>query len=199
MNFIRIAAVSLGAAIALITSATIQAQTTPTPTPDTSRDEVEISGIATRQMQDQVRALVAAYLGLWSIEVPSHSGLDFVAENAVFEYPYADDAYRRIEGREAIEFALREFPATARNWIFSDPRLFQTTYPDTFFVEFTAQAYVPATRRTYESRHLARITVTDGKISAFLELWDDDAKVAAFAVGGNAEHVSATTVAPQTP
>lgn len=110
MNFIRIAAVSLGAAIALITSATIQAQTTPTPTPDTSRDEVEISGIATRQMQDQVRALVAAYLGLWSIEVPSHSGLDFVAENAVFEYPYADDAYRRIEGREAIESALREFP-----------------------------------------------------------------------------------------
>lgn len=199
MNFIRIAAVSLGAAIALTSSVNIQAQSTPTPTPNTSRDQIETSGSATRQVQDQVKALMSAYLGLWSIDDPSRTALEFVAKNAVFEYPYADDAYRRIEGREAIELVLREFPATARNWTFSDTTLFPTTYPGTYFVEYVAKAYVPATQRTYESSHLARITVADGRISEFLELWDDDAKVAAFAVGGHAERLSATTVAPQTP
>jgi hypothetical protein len=125
--------------------------------------------------------LVAAYLGLWLAEDPSRYAFEqFVTDDAVFEYPYADAASRRIEGRTAIGQALRKFPVTASNWEFTDLQLFQTLYPHIFFVAYKAKAYVPATQRTFESRYLARITVKDGKIANFEELWDRDAKAAAF-------------------
>jgi ketosteroid isomerase-like protein len=57
-------------------------------------------------------------------------------------------------------------------------------YPNTFFVEYKAKAYVPATQRTYEARYLARITVRDGKIANYDELWDRDARAAAFGTIG---------------
>jgi ketosteroid isomerase-like protein len=123
---------------------------------------------------------MAAYLGLWSAEDASRYAFDFVTEDAVFEYPYAEDAYRRIDGREAIGRALRKFPLTASNWMFSDLRLFPTLHPDIYFLEYAAKAYVPATQQAYESRYLARITVRQGKIADYLELWERDAKEAAF-------------------
>jgi ketosteroid isomerase-like protein len=133
---------------------------------------------------------MAAYLGLWSAEEPSRYAFDFVTEDAVFEYPYADDAHRRIEGRESIGRALRKFPLTASNWMFSDLRLFQTLYPDIFFVEYRAKAYVPATQQAYESRYLARITVRHGKIADYVELWESDAKAAAFGTPDTTGRVS---------
>jgi hypothetical protein len=160
------------------TSVSVQAQSPSRPY--TPPADPETASIATQQQQDEVKALMAAYLGLWLAEDPSRYALEFVTEDAVFEYPYADDAYRRIEGREAIGHALRKFPVTASNWTFSDLRLFQTLYPDIFFVAYKAKAYVPATQRTYESRYLARVTVKDGKIASLEELWNRDAKAAAF-------------------
>lgn len=128
---------------------------------------------------------MAAYLGLWLAEDPSRYAFEqFVTEDAVFEYPYADYASRRIEGRKAIGQALPRFPVIATNWRFTDLILFQTLYPSIFFVEYKAKAYVPATQRTYESRYLARITVRDGKIADFHELWDRDAEAVAFGATG---------------
>ena len=194
MNSIRTIAVSLAVAIALSTSANVQAQSAPTPytppaDPGTAR-------IATQQQQDEVKTLMAAYLGLWLAEDPGRYPFEFVTEDAVFEYPYADDAERRIEGRETIGQALRKFPVTARNWMFSDLRLFQTLYPDTFFVEYRAKAYVPATQQMYESRYLARITVRDGKIANYAELWERDTKAAAFGTTGKSDRVSSAVAAP---
>ena len=177
MNSIRTMVVSLAIAIALSTSVNLQAQSAPTPY--TPPADPGTSSIATQQQQDEVKTLMAAYLGLWLAEDPSRYAFEFVTEDAVFEYPYAD-ADRRIEGRGAIGQALRTFPVTATNWTFSDLRLFQTLYPDTFFVEYRAKAYVPETQRTYESRYLARITVRDGKIADYAELWERDTKAAAF-------------------
>ena len=194
MNSTRTMAVSLAIAIALSTSVSVQAQSAPRPTAPADR---ETASIATQQQQDEVKALMAAYLGLWLAEYPSRYALEFVTEDAVFEYPYADDAYRRIEGRKAVGRALRTFPVKASNWTFSDPRLFQTLYPDIFFVEYKAKAYVPATQHTYESRYLARITVRDGKIADYVELWERDAKAAAFGIPGKTDHVS--SAAPATP
>lgn len=187
MNSIRTIVVSLALAAALSTSASVQAQSAPRPT---APADPGTSSIATQQQQDQVKTLMAAYLGLWSAEDPARYGFEFVTEDAVFEYPYADDAHRRIEGREAIGQALRTFPATASNWTFSDPRLFQTLYPDIFFVEYRAKAHVPATQHAYESRYLARITVRDGKIADYVELWEQDAKAAAFGTPGQTDRVS---------
>ena len=188
MNSIRTVAGSLAVAVALSTSVTVQAQSAPTPYSPAAN--AGTSSIATQQQQDEVKTLMAAYLGLWSAQEPGRYAFDFVTEDAVFEYPYADDAYRRIEGREAIGHALRKLPTKASDWMFSDLRLFQTLYPDLFFVEYRAKAYVPATQQAYESRYLARITVRDGKIADYVELWERDAKAAAFGTPGNTDRVS---------
>jgi ketosteroid isomerase-like protein len=183
VNSIRNMAASLAVAVALTTSASAQAQSGPRPY--TLQAQPAISSIATIQQQDEVMRLMAAYLGLWSAEDPSRYAFEqFVTEDAVFEYPYAEDASRHVEGRKAIGQALRKFPVMASNWKFTDLRLFQTLSPDIFFVEYTAKAYVPATQRTYESRHIARISVRDGKIADYNELWNRDAKAAAFGTTG---------------
>jgi ketosteroid isomerase-like protein len=179
MNTIRSMAPSLLVAAALATSINVQAQSASRP----SAPAVDpgTSSIASKHQQDEVKTLMAAYLGLWSAQDPSRYAIEqFVTEDAVFEYPYADDESRRIEGREAIGQALRKFPAVASDWTFSDLRLFQTLYPNIFFVEYRAKAFVPATQRIYESRYLARVTVRDGKIANYDELWERDARTAAF-------------------
>lgn len=186
MNSIRVVALSLAVAAALSTPVTVQAQSGPTP----RTHPAETSSSATQQQQDEVKTLMAAYLGLWSAQAPGRRAFEFVTEDAVFEYPYADDAHRRIEGREAIGHALRTFPTTASNWMFSDLQLFQTMYPDIYFVKYRATAYVPATQQAYESPHLARITVRDGKIAGYVELWDSDAKAAAFGTAARNDRVS---------
>lgn len=183
VNSIRNMAASLAVAVTLATSANAQAQSAPRPY--TQQADPGISSIATSVQQDEVMTLMAAYLGLWLAEDLSRYAFEqFVTEDAVFEYPYADDAFRRVEGRKAIGQALRKFPVIASNWKFADLKLFPTLYPDIFFVAYEARAYVPATQRTYESHHLARITVRDGKIADYNELWDRDAKAAAFGTTG---------------
>ena len=183
MNSIRNMAASLAVAVTLAISANAQAQSAPRLS--TLQADPGISSIATNQQQDQVMTLMAAYFGLWLAEDPSHYAFEqVVTEDAVFEYPYADYAYRRLEGRQVIGQALRKLPAIASNWKFSDLRLYQTLSPDIFFVAYKANAYVPQTQHTYESPHLARITVRDGKIADYNELWDRDAKAAAFGTTG---------------
>ena len=112
LNSIRTMVVSLAVAIALSTSANAQSQSAPTLR--TPPAEPGPSSIPTQQQQAEVRALMAAYLGLWLTEDPGRYAFGFVTEDAVFEYPYADYAYRRIEGREAVGQALRTFPATEK-------------------------------------------------------------------------------------
>jgi len=176
MSSIRNLVVSLLVAGGLIASANVQAQSGPAP-----RSLREAPNVATRQQQDEALDLVAAYLRAWSAEDPSRYPVEqFVSEDAVFEYPYADEASRRFEGRDAIGQALRKTGLAASNWGFSDLRLFQTLEPDVYFVEYKASAYVPATQHKYESRYIARVTVRDGKISNYLELWERDAKATAF-------------------
>ena len=183
MNSIRNMTACLAVAAALAISANAQAQSAPRLS--TLQADPGISSIATIQQQDEVMTLMAGYFGLWLAEDPSRYAVEeFVTEDAVFEYPYADYASRRLEGRQAIGQALRKFPVIASNWKFTDVRLYQTLYPNIFFVAYKANAYVPATQHTYESPHLARITVRDGKIADYYELWNHDAKATAFGTTG---------------
>src|SRR5215471_13454547 len=178
MNSIRNLVVSIVVAGGLIASANVQAQSGPAP--HTLRP---VPDVATRQQQDEALTLVAEYLAAWSAEDPSRYPIQrFVSEDAVFEYPYADEASRRLEGRDAIGQALRKTGLAASNWNFTGLRLFQTLEPGVYFVEYKASAYVPATQHKYESRYIARVTVRDGKIANYLELWERDAKATAFGV-----------------
>ena len=176
MNSIQNLVVSLLIAAGLIASASTLAQSGPAP--HTLRD---VPDVATRQQQDEALALVSEYLAAWSAEDPNRHPLErFVSEDAVFEYPYADEGSRRLEGRDAIGQALRQTSLAASNWRFTGLRLFQTLEPGVFFVEYKASAHVPATQHRYGSRYIARVTVQDGKISNYLELWERDAKATAF-------------------
>jgi ketosteroid isomerase-like protein len=179
MNSLRGMTTSLAVVVALTTSVNVQAQSaTSTYTPPA---EPGISSVATKQQQDEVMTLMSAYLGLWLAQDPSRYAFEkFVTEDAVFEYPYADEAFRRIEGRKAIGQALPKLRVMASNWSFNGLKLYQTLYPHIFFVEYAAKAYVPATQRIYASRHIARVTVKDGKIADYNELWEFDARAVAF-------------------
>jgi len=182
MNSIRNLVVSIVVAAGLIASANVQAQSGPA-----RYTQLEAPNVATRQQQDEALTLVAEYLAAWSAEDPSRYSIErFVTDDAVFEYPYADEASRRLEGRDVIAQALGKTRSEASNWNFNGLRLFPTLEPGVFFVEYRASAYVPATQRAYDSRYLARVTVRDGKISNYLELWEREARATAFGETGSA-------------
>jgi len=62
LNSIRTKAISLAVAIVVSTSVSVQAQSPPRPY--TPPADPETASIATQQQQDEVKALMAAYLGL---------------------------------------------------------------------------------------------------------------------------------------
>jgi ketosteroid isomerase-like protein len=176
---IRSAVAALAVGLALSAAPDTQAQSEPKPAAQPARKGARI--VATQQQLDEATGLVTAYLGHWLAEDPARYAFEpFVTDDAVFEYPYGDEAFRRIEGRPAIAQALRTFPAAASNWTFSEVKMFRTLRTDVFYVEYKARAYVPSTGHTYESTYLSRITVRDGKIAAYYELWEPDARAAAF-------------------
>ena len=142
-----------------------------------------IPSTTTRQQQDEVMGLMSTYLELWqSPDASRYPYENLITEDAVFEYPYADsESGRRIEGRAAVAEALRELPLKATDWQFGDFKLFQTPHVDIFFVEYKATAYVPVSNMPYEQRYLARITVKEGKIANYYELWDRDVEASALA------------------
>ena len=139
-----------------------------------------IPNAASQDQRDEVMKLVSAHLHLWQAgNLSAYSYEQLVTEDAVFEYPYAAaESARRIEGRAAVAEALRKMPLKASDWKFDDFKLFETPHPDIFFVQYTATAYVPASKQSYEQRYLARVTVRDGKIASYYELWDRSANAA---------------------
>ncbi|MEO8631519.1 MAG: nuclear transport factor 2 family protein [Betaproteobacteria bacterium] len=133
----------------------------------------DIPSITTKAQQDSVITLLSAHLGIWaarrSAEYPYEQ---IVTPQAVFEYPYAYGAARRVEGREAIAKAVGQRSQIASDWHFNDLKLFQTAHRNVFFVAYTSTAADAATGQPYKQTYLARITVKDGKIDNYLELWD---------------------------
>jgi ketosteroid isomerase-like protein len=129
-----------------------------------------IPDTTTKQQQDEVMKLFTAHLGLWLTRDPnSYPYEKLITEDAVFEYPYAQaDSARHIEGRAAVAETLRKLSRTASDWQFDDVKLFQTPHSDIFFVAYS----LSATQHAYAQRFLARITVRNGQIANYYELWD---------------------------
>jgi len=172
MNTIRTALVSIGVAAALAFSSSARSQSEPLPY--TLQADPAIPNITTQQQQDEVMKLVTAHLGLWLTRDPSTYPYErLVTDDAVFEYPYAEmQATRRVEGRTLIARALRDQAPAALVWQFSDVKLFQTAQPDIFFVQYSANGFLPTGERAFEQHRLARVTVRDGQIANYYELWE---------------------------
>jgi len=160
--------------------------------PYTLQLERGIPSITTVQQRDEAVRLFSAHLALWTASNPKeYPYADLLTDDAVFEYPYANnDSGLRVEGRNSVATVLRDLPAAAIDWQFHDVRLFETPHPDVFFVEYRASAYVLATHRLYEGRHIARITVRSGRIGDYLEIWDRAARDLAFGQDSKAKVAS---------
>jgi ketosteroid isomerase-like protein len=131
--------------------------------------------------RDAALQLLTAHLGLWSADDPERYPYgEVVAEDVVFLFPYAENGNPQLRGLESALPVLRGLAAAGTDWKFSEIRLYNTLHADVFFAEYRASAFVPATGRTYQGRHVARITLRDGKIAEYLEIWDQDAKAQAF-------------------
>ncbi len=172
MKTIRTALASIGTAAALALSVHTHAQSAPLPY--MLQADPAIPSTTTKQQQDEVMSLMTAHLGLWLTRDPSSYPYEkLITEDAVFEYPYADaESGRHVEGRTAVAQAVRNQPLAAAEWKFDDIKLFQTPHPDIFFVQYTAIAYLPTGERAYAQSHLARVTVRNGQIANYYELWD---------------------------
>ncbi len=172
MKTIRTAIASAITVAALALSSHAYAQSVPIPY--TLTGDPAIPDITTKQQQDEVMKLFTAHLGLWfTRNLDSYPYEKLVTEDAEFEYPYArSESARVIDGRDAIAQAVRALPLKASDWKFSDVKLFQTAYPDVFFVSYKATAHVAGSDRPYEQTYLARIKVKNGQIANYHELWD---------------------------
>ena len=149
--------------------------------PYTFAADASIPAITTVQERDEVMRLLSAHLGLWTASNPEqYIYADLLTDDTVFEYPLANDSSAHVAGKEAVTRVVRQLPGVATGWKFHDAKLFETPHHDVFFVEYRVTAYVPSTARIYEGRHIARITVRDGKIANYYELWDRDARALAF-------------------
>jgi len=181
MNTIRSALASLAVATTLAASGHAYAQSAPMPY--TLQADPQIPNMTSKQQQDEVMNLLTAHLGLWSTRDPNSYPYErLVTEDAVFEYPYANlESDRHIEGRTAVAETLRKLSRAGSDRKFGDIKLYQTPHADIFFVEYKATAYVPTSKQSYEQRYLARITVREGKIASYYELWDRDVEASALA------------------
>ena len=177
MNSFRPYLSALAIAIGLTLSAQSPAQSAPLPY--SLQGDPQIPRITSKQQQDEAIALFTQHLELRAAGAAAYDGI--VTPDAVFEYPYAnDESVRRVQGSTAIADGLRKLGGIATDWKFSDVRLFETPHPDIFFVQYRATANIPGSNRIFEQRYLARITVKQGRIAEYYELWDRVAQQAAF-------------------
>jgi ketosteroid isomerase-like protein len=106
-----------------------------------------------------------------------------LTDDVVFDYPYENrGAGLSLNGLDAVKQGAAQRDSAAADWTLRNLKVYETDYTDTFFVEFSVDAFVPSTNRSYDGKHLARVTVRDGKIAGYYEIWDQDARDAAFGI-----------------
>jgi len=159
----------------------IQANAQPAVQPHDRVTALDLKSTAAVANGNAALQLLTAHLGLWSADDPERYPYgEVAAEDVIFLFPYAESGNPRLPGLESALPVLRGLAAAGTDWTFTEIRLYNTLHADVFFAEYEASAFVPATGRTYQGRHVARITLRDGKIAEYLEIWDQDAKAQAF-------------------
>src|SRR4051794_35524688 len=97
-----------------------------------------------------------------------------LAEDAVFEMPYAPEGFdRRFEGREAIVTFDETIPAIFDAENLHDLRL--ETYhsdPGEVIAEYRSDMVIKPPGAEYRNEYVSRFTVRDGEITRFAEYYD---------------------------
>ena len=102
----------------------------------------------------------------------AESLLDMIAEDCVFEFPYAPPGFiSRLEGRNALERYLLALPDLIRIDSFFDLRVSEMADPDKVVLEFRGSGE-GRTGAPYDQKWLSVIETRDGRIVHYTDYWD---------------------------
>jgi ketosteroid isomerase-like protein len=125
------------------------------------------------QLRERNMAIVMRYIDAinrWDFDTQR----ELLAENAVFEMPYAPDGFeRKIAGRDDILAFLETIPALVDAENLHDVRL--ATYhsdPGEIVAEYRSDMILKPTNAAYRNEYIGRFTVRDGHITRFAEYYD---------------------------
>lgn len=118
--------------------------------------------------------------GLGNRLAPGTDGfLDMIAENCVFEFPYAPPGFvARIDGRDALERYLTALPDLIRIDDFFDLRISDMADPNRVVLEFRGSGE-GRTGAPYDQKWISVIETRDGKIVHYADYWDPRITLAA--------------------
>lgn len=125
------------------------------------------------QLREHNMAIVRRYIdaiNAWDFDAKR----EMLAEDAVFEMPYAPEGFeRRITGRDNIIAFVETVPAIIDAENLHDVRL--DTYfadPGEIVAEYRSDMVIKPTGAVYRNEYVSRFTVRDGRITRFAEHYD---------------------------
>jgi ketosteroid isomerase-like protein len=125
------------------------------------------------QLRETNTAIVRRYIDAinqWDFDTKR----ELLAEDAVFEMPYAPEGFeRRIAGRENIIAFVETVPAIIDAENLHDIQL--ETYhsdPGEIVAQYKSDMVIKPTGAEYRNEYVSRFTVRDGKITRFAEYYD---------------------------
>jgi uncharacterized protein len=125
------------------------------------------------QLRERNKAIVRRYIdaiNAWDFDAKR----DLLAEDAIFEMPYAPEGFeRRIEGRDNIIAFVETVPSIIDAENLHDVRL-ETYHSDAgeIVAEYRSDMVIKPTNAEYRNEYVSRFTVRDGRITRFAEYYD---------------------------
>jgi ketosteroid isomerase-like protein len=125
------------------------------------------------QLRERNLAIVRRYIDAinrWDFDTKR----ELLAENAVFEMPYAPEGFeRRITGRDNIIAFVETVPAIIDAENLHDVRV-ETFHsdPGEIVAEYKSDMVIKPTNAPYRNEYVSRFTVRDGRITRFAEHYD---------------------------
>ena len=138
------------------------------------------------EQREQNMAIASRYIDAinrWDFEAMR----ELLAEDAVFEMPYAPEGFeRRFVGRENIVAFIETVPGFIDAENLHDVRL-ETSHsdPGEVIAEYRSDMVIKPTGAEYRNEYVSRFTVRDGQITRFAEYYDPIRLVVA--LGGSVE------------
>jgi ketosteroid isomerase-like protein len=142
------------------------------------------------QLREQNMAVVRRYIDAinrWDFDTKR----ELLAEDAIFEMPYAPAGFeRRITGRDNIIAFVETVPEIIDAENLHDVRL-ETFHadPGEIVAEYRSDMVIKPTNAPYRNEYVSRFTVRDGQITRFAEYYDPIRLVVALGGSVNAAAV----------
>ncbi|MBW4558125.1 MAG: nuclear transport factor 2 family protein [Trichormus sp. ATA11-4-KO1] len=139
-----------------------QANVTNIPTVNTSAETTRLKNEQTirRYFQLLSQKCMDKWLKLW-------------ADDGVQDMPYSPAGFpKRVEGKAAVAKHYSALPTSVGRMVFSDLKIYPTTDPNTFFVEFRGEIEVLATKKPYNNTYAGLFQFRNGQVVLFREYYN---------------------------